>query len=155
MPSKDKQVKNQTNLKYYYKNRDKVLEKIKQDSKKRYRDNPQLFLERTKRSIERNFEAHLLTLIKSRCKKENIPFNLELSDISIPEVCPLLKCKLTRIQGQGRVWTNASVDRIDPTKGYIKGNIQVLSQKANLMKAHSTQEELLQFAKSVLEIYKE
>jgi len=39
-----------------------------------------------------------------------------------------------------------TLDRIDPNKGYVKGNIQVLSHLANMMKSNATAEELHLFA---------
>ena len=46
-----------------------------------------------------------------------------------------------------------SLDRIDPLKGYVKGNIQVISTKANTMKNNATQDELVRFAEAVLKMY--
>lgn len=43
-----------------------------------------------------------------------------------------------------------SLDRIIPEKGYVKGNVQVISQLANAMKWDSTPEERLAFAKWIL-----
>ena len=45
-----------------------------------------------------------------------------------------------------------SADRIDPRKGYVRGNIQVISMKANAMKANATPEELRSFALWVLKV---
>jgi len=58
--------------------------------------------------------------------------------------------EITRIQGQGRIKTNPSLDRIDPTKGYVPGNVQVISDLANRMKQNASVEELLLFAKGVM-----
>lgn len=42
-----------------------------------------------------------------------------------------------------------SVDRIDSGKGYIKGNVWVISRKANVMKNNATFKELKEFAEWV------
>lgn len=76
-----------------------------------------------------------------------------MEDIDIPETCPMLGMPLTTTQGEGVVWSNASVDRIDNTKGYVKGNVQVVSRLANSMKQHATPEQLVAFAKAILKQY--
>jgi hypothetical protein len=150
MPNKDVKKRNTTNREYYYRNKEKILAKVKETSKEQYLKHKEKKLERTRVSRERHYEKHLYKNIKSRCLKLDIPFDIEVNDLVIPSHCPYLGCELTRTQGKGKVWTNASVDRIDPTKGYVKGNIQILSSKANLMKAHASQEELIIFATNVL-----
>jgi hypothetical protein len=155
MPSKSKEKRNKTNKEYYHRNREKILAKAKETSKEQYLKHKEQKLARTRDSRERHYEKHLYKNIRARCSKANIPFDIEVSDIIIPSLCPYLGCELTRTQGKGKVWTNASVDRIDPTKGYVKGNIQILSNKANLMKAHASQEELIIFATNVLKVQDE
>lgn len=75
-------------------------------------------------------------------------------DIILPRVCSLLGVEL---EYNNSVATNhsPSLDRIDPTKGYVLGNIEVISFLANRMKNNATPEQLIKFAKNVLRIYGE
>ena len=85
---------------------------------------------------------------KANAKRRNIEFNLDFSDIVVPEKCPIFPwLKLTAISGEGFVDTNISLDRIDSTKGYIKGNVQVISYKANRNKNNSSLKELMALGK--------
>lgn len=83
---------------------------------------------------------------KSRATKKRLDFNLVPSDIIIPDKCPVFKTKFVI----GTQYA-ASLDRINPDKGYIKGNIQVLSVRANLLKNNATIEELEQIIKFMRE----
>ena len=57
--------------------------------------------------------------------------------------CPLLGIELTYDAYTGPTPQNyASLDRIDPTKGYVPGNVQILSFRANTLKADASIEEL-------------
>ena len=79
--------------------------------------------------------------IKSRCKRTGREFSIELEDIVIPEKCPVFGFELKREDKQ--TWMSApSVDRIDSSKGYIKGNVTVVSRRANILKRDATVEEL-------------
>jgi len=81
--------------------------------------------------------------IKSRCKRIQREFSIELEDIIIPEKCPVFGFELKREDKQ--TWMCApSVDRIDSSKGYIKGNITVVSRRANILKRDATIDELEQ-----------
>lgn len=86
-------------------------------------------------------EARLLHGVKARAKSHKIPFNLELSDLTVPSKCPVLGIPLIR-EYSGRVSGTPSVDRIDPSKGYVRGNVVVISWRANRLKSNATLQEL-------------
>lgn len=45
--------------------------------------------------------------------------------------------------------SNASLDRIDNSKGYLKGNVRFVSMMANLARSTFSDNELIRFCKSV------
>lgn len=84
---------------------------------------------------------------KTRAKEKGLDFNLEFGDIIIPETCPILGIPLKQNSGKSGAYKNSySLDRVDNSKGYIKGNVQVLSQLANAMKCAASIQELQKFA---------
>lgn len=94
--------------------------------------------------IRSNPQLRLFKASKSRAALTNKDFNLDLEDIKIPVECPILKVPMVF-----KSLYAPSVDRIDNTKGYVKGNVQVISWKANVMKNSATNEELVKFAEWV------
>lgn len=108
-----------------------------------------------KRWAETKVEKRLLYAARRRATIEQLDFNIEESDIIVPTHCPILKIPLvpTRPRGDPRR-DIASLDRIDPSKGYIKGNIEVISWLANTMKNNATPELLVTFAEEMLRRYK-
>ena len=96
----------------------------------------------------------LIWAARKRAKENGLEFNIEESDIIVPTHCPYLGIELVNSRPRGDSRRDiASLDRIDPTKGYIKGNIEVISWLANTMKNNATPELLVNFAKVVLERY--
>lgn len=102
---------------------------------------------------EKNPNSKIHNSAQSSAKRRGIPFDLQRLDIVIPEKCPYLDIPLTHEKGKGFVISNASIDRIDNSKGYTKDNIQIVSRLANMMKACATKEQLITFAKNVLRIH--
>ena len=84
-----------------------------------------------------------ISRLKFRAKEKNIDFDLVPGDLAMPEFCSVLKIKLNyQNVGTGYHPDSPSVDRIDPKKGYVKGNVRVISSRANLLKNDATIEEL-------------
>lgn len=86
-------------------------------------------------------EYWLFHWAKARAREQNVPFNLEVSDIKIPKVCPVIGVKLEK-SSDGKIQRNSpTLDKIIIKKGYVKGNIQVLSNRANFLKNNGTLKE--------------
>lgn len=89
--------------------------------------------------------AFLYGRTRDRAKQNGVDFNLELSDIVIPETCPILGIPLFFSEWTGNSGIknpNApSIDRKDSTKGYVKGNVLVCSWRANCLKSDGSLDE--------------
>ena len=90
---------------------------------------------------------------KNNAKECGYEFNLEVEDIIIPTHCPYLGVQLNFNPNNTHEHDYFSIDRIDSSKGYIKGNIQIISRLANTMKNNSTIEQLITFSQNVLKIH--
>lgn len=129
----------------------------------RYKDLPEeeklRRIERAKAWTENLRETNLARSVflntRRRARYIKVDFNLDESDIEIPEVCPILGLQIKRGKNKKPEDFSPSVDRVDPTKGYTKGNVQIISNKANAMKNSATPEELRMFAKWVLKTFPE
>lgn len=114
--------------------------KVRRD--RHYKENPEYY--RQKRYKDNSDVARRIHYrIKSRAKRSKIPFNLDVSDLEPPSHCPVLGLELFTKPGLGTNQHNSpSVDRINPTLGYTKGNVRIISMRANLLKSDATVEEL-------------
>ena len=91
----------------------------------------------------------MIAQAKRRAEERGLTFDLTEDCIVIPNLCPILEVPLV-IGTKEDYEYSPSLDRIDNSKGYIKGNIQIISKKANSMKNSATLEELKMFCKNVL-----
>jgi hypothetical protein len=76
-----------------------------------------------------------------RAKKKGLEFTITVEDIVVPTHCPILGMEMSRGTLTERA-ASPSLDRIDNSKGYIQGNVQVISLRANRMKNDATIQEL-------------
>lgn len=133
----------------FEKNNPEVIAKWKANSAPKVRD-PEKAKAATAAWEERNREAVLLRAAKNRAARDGVEFSLDLSDIVIPDMCPLLEIPIVRRRGgHGPCDNSPSLDRIDNSKGYVKGNVWVISWLANKMKATATFEQMRTFARNV------
>jgi hypothetical protein len=86
----------------------------------------------------------LFSCAKSRSKKRGITFNITVKDLPpIPECCPVFPwIKLSLYFGGGHRENVPSIDRINNKKGYVKGNVRIISLRANRLKSNATLQEL-------------
>lgn len=95
--------------------------------------------------------GYMIRNTKSKAKERNIKFDLKYTDFELPEFCPLLGIKLTYgAETNGNDDSHSSIDRVDNNKGYIKGNVIVISKLANAMKNSSTFSQLKVFCKNII-----
>lgn len=79
--------------------------------------------------------------LRCRARRFGIPFDLREEDLALPKVCPIFGTPL--VVGEGVQTNNSpSVDRIVPALGYVRGNVVVISARANGLKREATIEEL-------------
>lgn len=88
--------------------------------------------ERTKK----DFVLGILRTIKARSKRKGIPIDIIEKDILIPDVCPVFGIPL--VWGDKLSDNTPSVDRMVPSLGYVKGNCNVISMKANRLKNNAS-----------------
>ena len=78
---------------------------------------------------------------RKRAKEKGLEFTIKPDDITVPDVCPVSLVSMER--NRGKLGPNSfSLDRIDSSKGYIPGNVAVISFKANQIKNNFSLEEL-------------
>ena len=85
--------------------------------------------------------ALMFQAAKFRAKTNVMEFNLELKDIVIPNYCPVLGIEIG-MHNEITSSNSPTLDRIDNNKGYVKGNVIVVSHKANAIKNDASIEEL-------------
>jgi len=83
---------------------------------------------------------------KRRAQLKGVQFDLTSADVVIPEICPVLGIKLTP-GVRNFVDSSPSLDRLKPHRGYVPGNVRVISWRANRIKNDSTLEELEQIVR--------
>jgi hypothetical protein len=97
----------------------------------------------------------MVSKAKARALKKNLPFDIDLAYIRsiVPSHCPVfnlpLEWSLRRGLGPVSLPNSPSLDRIDPSKGYVKGNVWIISNRANAIKNDASHEELKLVAKAV------
>lgn len=80
----------------------------------------------------------LLYKAKQRATEKGIEFLITMSDLAPVTHCPLLGIELSFSNSRGQKTNSPSIDRIDPSCGYVAGNVWVISARANQIKNDAT-----------------
>lgn len=124
-------------------------EAISEQRKEHYQENKDSILAAVRGYQESHRDSMLyirkriLINVRHRAKKLGIPFNLTLDDIVIPDKCPVFGTPFDfGVKGGKPSPHSPSMDKILPKGGYLKGNTQIISHRANALKGDATLEDL-------------
>lgn len=95
-----------------------------------------------KKNFIKDPQHYLWYVARTRSRQKGTEFKITKEDVIIPDKCPIIGIELTK--GDGWKSNSMSLDRVDNSKGYIPGNVRVISRAANRMKSDMTIEILEQ-----------
>lgn len=116
----------------------KYRQEIVASAKKRRHCNP----EKTKQNDQKYYRKARLVRVKSNAKRRGIEFTITEKDIQWNTICPIFGIPLDYNAKGHAQYNSPSIDRIYNTKGYVPGNVHVVSFRANSLKKDATIEEL-------------
>ncbi len=111
-----------------------------QCSKNKYANNGAAARERGRTWRQANRWYVLLAKVRKRATDMGVPFDLDIENMEMPSHCPVLGIPLVFSSGQVKD-DSPTIDRVIPKLGYVRGNVQVISQRANRIKNDGTAEE--------------
>jgi hypothetical protein len=97
----------------------------------------------------------LLQHARKRAKQKGVRCDLTADQLlqlarDQKSVCPLSGQPLTYMTGQGVVYTNASIDRIEHDGDYTLANVRLVCRIANTMRSRMTDEELIKWCQNII-----
>ena len=84
------------------------------------------------------FRRKLFINKRSDAKGKGTEFTIQMDDIDFPDVCPVTGAELLYQPGSKPLANTPSFDRVNPLRGYIPGNVKVISALANSAKSNFT-----------------
>ena len=82
---------------------------------------------------------------KKNARRKKVPFDLTpefVASLEVPKYCPVLGIKIiSQAIGEERNDNTPSLDKFYPKLGYVEGNVQIISWKANALKRDGSPEE--------------
>lgn len=139
LTEEDREKRRASKRRYYDRNKETLIPKMIEYNKKPETKNQRSA--RNKRNRRDNWPKAQINGLRHRAKQLGVPFNLTVDDLIVPDNCPVLGFPLA--VGDGRLQYNSpSVDRVKPHLGYVSGNVNVISYRANTIKLNATIEEV-------------
>lgn len=138
---------------YYSRNRDAIRARVDANRKadleahnerKRARYSPEAGKAARQSRIAKEPLYYVLSVAKSRARKKGLEFSITSADVPVPAACPVLGVPLKKGVGKSDP-CSPSIDRIDSSKGYVPGNVWVISYLANARKNDQSAKEILEF----------
>lgn len=126
----------------------------KEYKKEHREENKNIYYERTEKYRSENRDKALLYAAKHRAKQQGLPFDIDMTDVVIPTCCPVLGIEL-KFNKDKVEDDSPSIDKIIPSLGYVKGNVCVISNRANKIKTNADPYELRMVADWLEEKYSE
>ena len=142
-----------SNKEYQRNYRQQNKEKLRSQNKDWHKEHPGRYAMYSRNWRRRNPTHQLWLRVRDRAAREGQEFTILETDILIPTHCPYLGIELVIAPPLESRDSALSLDRVDNTKGYIPGNIEVISYLANRMKNSATKEQLITFANSIRSRY--
>lgn len=130
---------------WYAANVNGIREKARADYRKRYDGGEMRY------RLRAAFHA-----ARARARMRGIQFDLQLADLGSPTHCAVtgIEFNMTRSFRQGNIFV-PSLDRIDPTLGYVRGNVRVVCHGYNLAKHTGTDSDVLKLARALVRMFPE
>lgn len=102
----------------------------------------------------------MLNSSKKRAREKNLDHDIDLAYLRsiAPSHCPYLGVELRwEVQNglgvKARTFPNSpSLDRIDSSKGYVRGNVAIVSHRANCIKNDATEQELIEMGQRIAQL---
>lgn len=122
-----------------------ALNKAKRDRhREQYNEHSREYYKKTKVS---RWAKRVTWGCKQRAESQGLPFDMTPEDLldpntnALPQLCSILRIPLDYSAGPDRRYW-ATVDKIVPSKGYVTGNVRVISFAANMAKSSGSDDSI-------------
>jgi hypothetical protein len=97
-----------------------------------------------KQPVDEQRKTIVWKLLRTRAavaKRRGVPFDLVAADITVPDYCPITGTRFVGPDISGN-WDDApTLDRVNNRRGYVRGNVRVISRRGNRMKSDLSAED--------------